>query len=895
MFMHQPSLFKRMKTMTAVLAIATLFVVSFQPALAYDTPQFTSVRPDSMVFDPTASTNNQGTLRFSVDSEANVRAYITDANHNVVRSNLYPNGGFLSVVAGVNYATSWDGRRDNGQLVEPSMTATNPHYLFFVEARNKYTNVVTDTSWTRINVQYGVNPPSPTTAPVVSGVSANPSTINTTLNQTTTISYYLDRTVSNVTVTIFNGNNPISLTGTGNVGLNNVSWNGRDNSNNIVNPGSYSFLVTATNSSGQSGYAYGPTPITVTNTGGGGTCTAPVLSNVMANPSSFNPNTGSTNLNFYVDKNSQISIKIYDQYNNLVRNLPALATTPYAVSGSGTVSWNGTNNSNSIVSNGTYTFQVTANAYAPSGDFCGSDTKSGYVTVGTIIDNVDKPNITNLWVSPNPFNPDNQSAKIYYYLDKSANVTMEVLDVNNNIVRTLLNNSAQNAGNYEMTWSESTLSNGNYTIRVKASNSYGTDTETVGITVSRGGVNYDMPHLSGVSVSPNPFNPNTQTARIDYTLDKTANVTVEILGYNTYGYNEVIRTLVDNLSQGSGYHYISWNGVDRFGNAVSNGTYTVRIRASNSYGTDTRTISVTVNRSGQPTPSGDIIKNLTVVPAVFNPNNQNTSLYYNLNQSATVKVEVLDPNGNSIRTLVDQLNQTPGSAYQFAAVWNGRNSSGSMVSDNMYRFRITATSGSETEVAIAYVEVDTDGIIDGDSCAGFTDVSIDSPYCKAIELMKELGIFGGYPDGTFRPYQPINRAETTKVIVLASNIALTTNSMTNLGFWDTDNNAWYAPYIRTAKLFGIIQGYPDGSFRPEQTVNRVELLKIFLEASNVSLPACSYAPYLDTPAYSWYSKYVCFAKTHNLMHDDGTGHFQPGTPMTRGDVADLFYQFEKAF
>ena len=161
--------------------------------------------------------------------------------------------------------------------------------------------------------------------------------------------------------------------------------------------------------------------------------------------------------------------------------------------------------------------------------------------------------------------------------------------------------------------------------------------------------------------------------------------------------------------------------------------------------------------------------------------------------------------------------------------------------------------------------------------------------------MNLKGIFHGYSDGSFRPFQPINRAEATKVILLALSYGLSGNNGSNLGFSDVDPNAWYMPYLRAAQALGIIHGYPDGTFKPEKTLNRVELLKMFLTAAGVNVPYCDSVPYNDTPNNGdtrWYIDYVCFASRNGLMYSDGSGRFNPGSPMTRADVADLFYQFE---
>jgi len=209
-----------------------------------------------------------------------------------------------------------------------------------------------------------------------------------------------------------------------------------------------------------------------------------------------------------------------------------------------------------------------------------------------------------------------------------------------------------------------------------------------------------------------------------------------------------------------------------------------------------------------------------------------------------------------------------------------------------------ADDGDDSDTDRAYVEVDTDGIIigfpDDQRCAGYRDVSVNSPFCKAITLMSERGIFQGYSDGTFRPYASINRAETVKVVTLALGYNVTTGGTYRLGYNDTSDTSWYSPYLYVAQRENIATGYPDNSFRPSNTINRVELLRVFLEGNQTSLYTCNTQPYDDTPITAdtrWYMKYACYAKDHGLMGGYGN-NLRPAEAMTRGDVADLFYDFE---
>lgn len=116
--------------------------------------------------------------------------------------------------------------------------------------------------------------------------------------------------------------------------------------------------------------------------------------------------------------------------------------------------------------------------------------------------------------------------------------------------------------------------------------------------------------------------------------------------------------------------------------------------------------------------------------------------------------------------------------------------------------------------------------------ASFSDVTPSHSNYTAIEYLQEHNIIQGYTDGTFRPDNPVNRVEALKIILLANKIQIQ-NAHGNALFKDTPANSWYSDYLNTAKNLGIIQGYDDGTFKPAQTVALVENLKMALLSAGI--------------------------------------------------------------
>ena len=105
----------------------------------------------------------------------------------------------------------------------------------------------------------------------------------------------------------------------------------------------------------------------------------------------------------------------------------------------------------------------------------------------------------------------------------------------------------------------------------------------------------------------------------------------------------------------------------------------------------------------------------------------------------------------------------------------------------------------------------------------FSDVSADKWYNNAVSTLSRMGVIGGYADGTFRPDAPISRAEFAKIAV---SFTQNTGSATYNYFTDVKTSDWFAPYVTAAKDAGLIEGYSDGSFKPESKITRAEACAI---------------------------------------------------------------------
>lgn len=98
----------------------------------------------------------------------------------------------------------------------------------------------------------------------------------------------------------------------------------------------------------------------------------------------------------------------------------------------------------------------------------------------------------------------------------------------------------------------------------------------------------------------------------------------------------------------------------------------------------------------------------------------------------------------------------------------------------------------------------------------YSDVNAGDWFNNAISTLSNAGIVTGYNDGTFRPNQPITRGEMAKIIANFANLKYGGKTFTDLA------GHWSKSYVELAAGNGWIAGYPDGSFRPDQKITRAE-------------------------------------------------------------------------
>lgn len=502
-------------------------------------------------------------------------------------------------------------------------------------------------------------------APQVTGFSASPNPLKLGSNNLT-ISYTLSE-ASRVTLKVYDSSNVAKRTilnaVSKNAGSAVVSWDGKDDARVLVPEGSYTIVLNAVDNSGKSS---GDKTVTVT-----AGC-VPAITDAAANPGNFNPNMGSTTIGYSLSNRAIVTVQILNGFTP-VKTLTSNATLE---AGAQSVVWDGTDSLSKVVSDGSYTFQITAKSTLVS--------TFSSIYKGTVIVDKGTISISGLAASPNPLKLGVNNLSISYTLSDAATVYASIYN-GPDLVRNLAAGVAKNAGYVSHSWdgrdgSGNLVNEGNYTVTVCA------------VGLSGKAVDASLPFAAGVvpavtalSSSPEPYDPGSGDATFKFTLSDPANVKITISqGYIT------VRTLSQGLMP-AGENTVTWDGKDSSTTPkpVGDGTYTYKVEA-----TSPAVSSFTGSSSGTMTVSGASpqVTSLSVSPVIVKIGTPAT-LRYTVSEPATIKAQIVDANGDTVKTFPDESK----AAGSYSISWDTRSDTGAAVTPGGYTLKVTATDAANLE------------------------------------------------------------------------------------------------------------------------------------------------------------------------------------------------------
>jgi len=178
-------------------------------------------------------------------------------------------------------------------------------------------------------------------------------------------------------------------------------------------------------------------------------------------------------------------------------------------------------------------------------------------------------------------------------------------------------------------------------------------------------------------------------------------------------------------------------------------------------------------------------------------------------------------------------------------------------------------------------------VIQKENRPSFIDIS--KHWAKAaIEKMAALGATEGYPDGSFKPDRTITRAEFVTALVKALNLKASNSKV----YADTTGH-WAREFISIAEGCGLITGYNDGTFRPDEPVTREQMALIAVKAAGMNNTTDSISFTDDLKISAWARSGVLSAINSGIMKGYPDNTFRPRDKATRAEAMYIIIKLVK--
>ena len=161
--------------------------------------------------------------------------------------------------------------------------------------------------------------------------------------------------------------------------------------------------------------------------------------------------------------------------------------------------------------------------------------------------------------------------------------------------------------------------------------------------------------------------------------------------------------------------------------------------------------------------------------------------------------------------------------------------------------------------------------------ATYSDVPEDSAYYEAVETLNKLKIVEGKGEGIFAPEDGVTRAEMAALIARIQGYGETAKANANTAFTDVPADYWASGYIANAAGMGIINGYGDGTFGPEDPV-------LYEQAVKMIMATLGYTPFAEKNG-GYPTGYLAAAQRYDVSL--AVANAAVGSEANRGTIAQL--------
>ena len=196
------------------------------------------------------------------------------------------------------------------------------------------------------------------------------------------------------------------------------------------------------------------------------------------------------------------------------------------------------------------------------------------------------------------------------------------------------------------------------------------------------------------------------------------------------------------------------------------------------------------------------------------------------------------------------------------------------VAEGTATITVTTVDGSFTDTCAVTVTTSGGGSFGGGGGGGGA----------ATPLAKHEAFIGGYPDGNFAPDKQITRGEAAAIFARLLADKAEAGKVYTSTFKDVPADLWSANSIGLMQSLGLLGGYEDGTFRPEQPITRAELIALVcrFKAAAPGVPVFN-----DVPSTHWAYNDINAAAAQGWTGGYEDGSFRPGQPITRAEVVSI--------
>jgi exopolysaccharide biosynthesis protein len=157
-------------------------------------------------------------------------------------------------------------------------------------------------------------------------------------------------------------------------------------------------------------------------------------------------------------------------------------------------------------------------------------------------------------------------------------------------------------------------------------------------------------------------------------------------------------------------------------------------------------------------------------------------------------------------------------------------------------------------------------------------------------MLANYSIINGGANGKFRPGDGLRRDELAKLMATSFGLPEPTSTVSEINFSDVNPDGWASQYISISTFEGLMEGFPEYAFRPASITTRAQVAKILVKLNKYAIATPVDQRFKDVSDLHWGSSYIETAARNRLIDGYPDGSFRPNNKITRAEAAAIIYR-----